>query len=64
MENTIENETEDVEQLEWQKVKAAIIRIDQTTRDINLKLSHLIEVERDRFFDTPSDRPGKSEKYK
>lgn len=32
------------EEVEWQRVKAAILRIDQTTREINLKLSHVIEV--------------------
>jgi hypothetical protein len=53
------------EELEWRKVKAAILRIDHTTRDINLKLSHLIELERDPFFETlPSERFGKREKYK
>lgn len=35
------------EEVEWQRVKAAILRIDQTTREINLKLSHVIEVGRD-----------------
>ena len=53
------------EELEWQKVKAAILRIDHTTRDINLKLSHLIEVERDHLFETPpSDRSDKMQRIK
>ncbi len=35
------NSTE--EEVEWQRVKGAILRIDQTTREINMKLSHLID---------------------
>lgn len=31
------------EEVEWQKVKAAILRIDQTTREINMMMSHLID---------------------
>ena len=31
------------EEVEWQRVKAAILRIDQTTREINMKMSHLID---------------------
>jgi hypothetical protein len=31
------------EDVEWQRVKTAIVRIDQTTREINMKLSHLID---------------------
>jgi hypothetical protein len=61
----MENTNPNTEELEWQKVKAAILRIDHTTRDINLKLSHLIEVERDRFFEVPpSDRSDRMQKYK
>jgi len=33
------------EDVEWQQVKTAIVRIDQTTREINMKLSHLIDRE-------------------
>ena len=35
------NPTDD--DVEWQRVKAAILRIEHTTREISLKLSHLIE---------------------
>ncbi len=38
------------EEVEWHRVKAAILRIDQTTREINMKLSHLIEAARDDPF--------------
>ncbi len=31
--------------LEWQRVKAAIVRIDQTTREINMKLSYMMDRE-------------------
>ena len=31
------------EDVEWQRVKAAILRIDQTTREIEMMLSHLID---------------------
>ncbi len=34
------------EDTEWKKVKAAILRIDHSTREINQKLTHLIERER------------------
>jgi hypothetical protein len=37
----------DPEEVEWQRVKAAVLRIDQTTREINQKLSHMIELDRD-----------------
>lgn len=35
------------EEVEWQRVKAAIVRIDHTTREINQKLSHVIELGKD-----------------
>ena len=44
----METTDHDTEELEWRKVKAAILRIEQTTREINMKLSHVIETERDR----------------
>lgn len=31
------------EEAEWQRVKASILRIDQNVREINMKLSHLID---------------------
>jgi hypothetical protein len=43
----METHQPDQEQVEWERVKAAILRIDQTTREINQKLSHMIEIERD-----------------
>jgi 23S rRNA maturation-related 3'-5' exoribonuclease YhaM len=43
----METNTPDEEELEWQRVKAAILRIDHTTREINQKLSHVIELDRD-----------------
>lgn len=42
----METHQSDQEQVEWERVKAAILRIDHTTREINQKLSHMIEVER------------------
>jgi hypothetical protein len=37
------NNPTDEEQVEWQRVKASILRIDQNVREINMKLSHLID---------------------
>lgn len=45
------------EDVEWQRVKAAILRIDQTTREINHKLSHLIEYRQDDAY-APEPRYG------
>lgn len=42
----METHQPDQEEVEWERVKAAILRIDHTTREINQKLSHMIEVER------------------
>ena len=42
----METTQSDPEEVEWQRVKTAILRIDHTTREINQKLSHLIEVDR------------------
>lgn len=42
----METHQPDQEQVEWERVKTAILRIDHTTREINQKLSHMIEVER------------------
>jgi hypothetical protein len=41
------NQSPTDEDVEWQRVKAAIVRIDQTTREINMKLSYMIETERE-----------------